>query len=45
MEASSISAMREASDPIEERSAGSSPSGAHERGWEGLGKDGGEPVL
>jgi len=37
--------MRETSDLIEEYGAGSPPSEAHCGGWEGLGKDGGEPAL
>jgi len=41
----SISVMRETSDLIEKCSDGSSPSEAHCGGWEGLGKDGGEPAL
>ncbi len=41
----SISMMRETSDLIEVRGDGSSASEAHCAGWEGLGKDGGEPGL
>ncbi|MBE0460472.1 MAG: hypothetical protein IBX60_02390 [Candidatus Aminicenantes bacterium] len=41
----SISVMRETSDLIEKYGDGSSPSEAHCGGWEGLGKDGGEPSL
>jgi len=41
----SISVMRETSDLIEKYGNGSSPSEAHCGGWEGLGKDGGEPAL
>jgi len=41
----SISVIRETSDLIEECGDGSSPSEAHCGGWEGLGKDGGEPAL
>jgi len=37
--------MRETSDLIEKCGAGSSPSEAHCGGWEGPGKDGGEPAL
>ncbi|MEA2006523.1 MAG: hypothetical protein U9O50_09750 [Acidobacteriota bacterium] len=33
------------SDLIEKCGDGSSPSEAHCGGWEGLGKDGGEPAL
>jgi len=40
-----ISVMRETSDLIEKCGDGSSPSKAHCGGWEGLGKDGGEPAL
>jgi len=41
----SISVMRETSDLIEKCGDGSSSSEAHCGGWEGLGKDGGEPAL
>jgi len=41
----SISVIRETSDLIEKYGDGSSPSEAHCGGWEGLGKDGGEPAL
>jgi len=41
----SISVMRETSDLIEKCGDGSYPSEAHCGGWEGLGKDGGEPAL
>jgi len=37
--------IRETSNLMEKCSAGSSPSEAHGGGWEGLGKDGGEPAL
>jgi hypothetical protein len=36
--------MGETSDLIEKCDAGSSPSDAYGGGWEGLGKDGGEPA-
>ncbi|MDH4218654.1 MAG: hypothetical protein OEZ52_05520 [Candidatus Aminicenantes bacterium] len=41
----SISVMRETSDLIEECGDDSSASEAHCGGWEGLGKNGGEPSL
>jgi hypothetical protein len=41
----SISVLRETSDLIKKFGADSSPSEAHCGGWEGLGKDGGEPAL
>jgi len=40
-----MSVMRETSDPIEKGGDGSSPSEAHCRGWEGLGKDGGNREM
>jgi len=40
-----FSVMRETSNLIEKCGDGSSPSEAHCGGWEGLGKDGGEPAL
>ncbi|MEA2004801.1 MAG: hypothetical protein U9O50_00815 [Acidobacteriota bacterium] len=41
----SISVMRETSDVIEKCGDGSSPFEAHCGGWEGFGRDGGEPAL
>ena len=41
----SISVVRETSNLIKESGTGSLPSEVHGGGWEGLGKDGGEPVL
>ncbi|MDH4220868.1 MAG: hypothetical protein OEZ52_13675 [Candidatus Aminicenantes bacterium] len=40
-----IFVLMEISNLIEKCGAGSPPSEAHCGGWEGLGKDGGEPVL